>query len=270
MAENKEQRKAPRLSDLEREGLADWRVELFGTLANDVPAAFPGGPSHKAGTFIYPNPTLVKHPSYNAIGFITPSPTAMALNVASVAASTAVALKTQIVFSNMVSPIGTVKSVVNETLPYLFNYFEQCMIAVTFSFQSLEAFANQIIQSRLKATYQVQRRDGTPRDLSPDELERQASTEEKLATILPDLLGVKTPKGQKLWERFVKLKRVRDSTIHLKTVDAESKLDAESLFFQFLNHNAKEFPRAALDMIDHFREGKNKPLWTQRIRENIK
>jgi hypothetical protein len=257
------------VQEMDLRGLADWRVEKFGKSVTDLPAAFPGGPSHKAGTFVYFDPTLVRHPSYNAIGFITPSPTAMALNIASRAASDAVALRTRVVFSNSSSPIGTVKNVTQGSLPNLFDYFESCMIAVTFSFQALEAFSNQEIQTRLKGTYSIERK-GEMKALTADELERELKTSEKLATVLPDLLKVKTPKGTKTWERFVKLKRVRDSTIHLKQRDAQSKLDMESLYFQFLNHNAKDFPKAALAMVQHFKPLKGGPLWIKRIHEGLK
>lgn len=249
-------------------GLADWRVEVFGKVAHDVPARYPGGPAHKAGSFIYFSPTLVRHPTYNAIGFITPSPMAMALNIASSAASAALTLRTLIEFKNSVSPLGTVKTVTEETIPHLFDYFERCMVAVTFSFQALEAFSNQAIQASVKGTYQVQRKSG-PKDLSADELEREVATEEKLSTILPNLFSVKSPKGTKVWERFIKLKRVRDSTIHLKKWDAQSTLDMESLYFQFLNHNAREFPKAALSMIEHFRPTKGGPLWMGRIHDLV-
>lgn len=252
--------------DWDLSGLADWRIEVFGRVAHDVPARYPGGPAHKAGSFIYFEPTLVRHPTYNAIGFITPSPMAMALNIASNAAAAALSFRSQIVFQNTVSPLGRVKSVTQETIPHLFDFFERCMIAVTFSFQALEAFSNQAIQARVKGTYQVQRKTG-PKDLSADELEREIATEEKLSNILPNLYRVKSPKGTKAWERFIKLKRVRDSTIHLKKRDSQSTLDMESLYFQFLNHDAKEFPKAALSMIEHFQPTKGGPLWMSRIHD---
>lgn len=257
-----------KVEEMDLTGLADWRVEVFGKLANDLPAAFPGGPSHKAGSFVYLAPTLVRHPSYNAIGFITPSPTAMALNIAARAATAALTVKEQIIFMNGASPVGTVKMVTQETLPYLFDYFENCMVAVTFSFQALEAFSNQTIQARLKGSYTVQRKN-EPKSLSADELERELKTEEKLATVLPDLLNLKTPRGKKVWERFIKLKRVRDSTIHLKQRDAQSKLDLASLYFQFLNYNAKDFPSAALAMVEYFQPSKGGPLWMKRIHEDL-
>lgn len=254
--------------EMDLTGLADWRVETFGKLAADLPAAFPGGPSHKAGSFVYFAPTLVRHPTYNAIGFITPSPTAMALNIAVRAAATALTARGQIIFVNGASPVGTAKTVTQETLSYLFDFFENCMIAVTFSFQAIEAFSNQQIQTRVKGSYRVNRRDG-PKDLSADELERELGTEEKLSTILPDLYKLKTPKGTKIWERFVKLKRARDSTIHLKKRDAQSTLDLDSLYFQFLNYHVKDFPRAALGMIEYFQASKGGPLWMKRIHEEI-
>ncbi len=136
--------------------------------------------------------------------------------------------------------------------------FENCTIAVTFSFQPLEAFSNQIIQARVKGNYTVQRRG--EEDLSEDELERGLATEEKLVTVLPDLYKLKTPKGQKIWERFVKLNRVRDSTIHLKQRDAQSKLDLDTLYFQFIIYDAKDFPRAALGMVEYFQPSKVAPF----------
>jgi len=33
--------------------IGDWRIEAAATLAKDVPAAYPGGPSHKAGAHVY-------------------------------------------------------------------------------------------------------------------------------------------------------------------------------------------------------------------------
>ena len=129
---------------------------------------------------------------------------------------------------------------------------------VTFNFQALEAFSNHQIQALLKGTNSVQRRGGA-KELSANELERELATEEKLATVLPDLFKIKTPKRKKVWERFVKLKRARDSSIHLKKRAARSELDIESLYFQFLNDDAKEFPRAALSIVEHFLPSKRRP-----------
>lgn len=43
----------------------------------------------------------------------------------------------------------------------------------------------------------------------------------------------------------------------------------ESLYFQFLNYNVKDFPRAALGMIEHFQPSKGGPLWMKHICEEI-
>jgi hypothetical protein len=61
--------------------LGDWRVQAASRLAKDLPAAFSGGPSHKAGTPVH-QLTYVRDPKNTNIGFVTPSAVAMALNIA--------------------------------------------------------------------------------------------------------------------------------------------------------------------------------------------
>ena len=43
-----------------QDGLGDWRIALATRLVKDVPAAYPGGPSHKAGAPVYVS-SLTKH-----------------------------------------------------------------------------------------------------------------------------------------------------------------------------------------------------------------
>src|SRR5207247_2481208 len=86
------------------------------------------------------------------------------------------------------------------------------------------------------------------------EIERNVSTEEKLATILPELAKLKSPKGTKLWENFVKLKELRDATIHLKELNqyVRGAEDKQTVYYQFLTHDATEYPRRAIAMIRYF------------------
>jgi hypothetical protein len=144
----------------------------------------------------------------------------------------------------------------------LFDFFEQSMISVTFSFQALEAFCNHTINRNLKAPMKVKRRKGEEQ-LSPAEIERRLSTEEKLGKILPKILGMPTPSGKAVWEKMVNLQKVRDATIHLKGLDQYPKtgIDKTTLFFQLLNHDPLEFPEGAISLISYFFEGKEKPRW---------
>src|ERR1700730_2196975 len=183
---------------MQKDDFGDWRIAAVTTLAQDLPAAFPGGPAHKAGAPVYLS-SLTKHPKHNVIGFITPSATALALNAAVKNATKAKQLKETLALGDVVTPFGKGKSVVSENLPHLYDFFEYCMIAVIASFQSLEMFSNDVIGRELKGTFELGRNKETLK-LTGEELERRASTDEKLGVVLPRLLAIKTPKGTKLWE----------------------------------------------------------------------
>jgi len=142
-----------------------------------------------------------------------------------------------------------------KSLPTLYDYFEQCMIAATFSYQSLETYSNQVIEDNLPDTKTfVVHRKGEDRALDAAALQRDPSTEEKVATILPELVGKPLSKQSKLWQQFTILRRVRDSIIHLKTADHRSaaELDLETVFYQLLNNAPAMYPRTAVEVMRHF------------------
>lgn len=231
------------------DGLGDWRIAAASRLAKDVPAAYPGGPSHKVGTAVYLS-CLVQTEEGENIGFTLPSSTAMALNIAVKAGRAATALKKEIKFKSVVTPNGPGRSVSSQSTPVLYDFFEQCMVAVTFSYQALEVFCNHTIAREQKTGMDIKR--GNKRHLLiPREIERQLSTEDKLSQVLPRIKGVPTPKGKKPWEAYRKLKDARDATIHLKSAD-QRVVDRESLFFVFLSRNPESFASASLEMIKYF------------------
>jgi len=89
--------------------------------------------------------------------------------------------------------------------------------------------------------------------LTPFQLERSLGTNEKLTAVLPKLLSVSVPERTQAWQPYRKLKKVRDSTVHLKSVDhyVRGKLDRESLYHRLLDRDPLEFPRTATRMIRH-------------------
>jgi hypothetical protein len=251
------------------DNFGDWRIQAVTTLAQDVSPAYPGGPSHKAGTPVYLS-SIVIHPQHNMLGFITPSATSLALSASLKSASAAQSLRAVLVLKKTVTPWGEGRSVSNENLPHFYDFLEHCMITVITAYQSLEMFCNDVISREVKSTYVLARK----RDdlvLSADELERVASTDEKVGDIVPKLLSVASPKGRAIWERYLDLKLARDSTVHFKSRDAYTRqeLDRESLFFQFFRRDAKEFPKIAFELIECFYAGKDLPRWAERVREMI-
>jgi hypothetical protein len=251
------------------DNFGDWRIEAVTTLAKDMPAAYPGGPSHKAGTPVYLSHT-VKHPQYNVFGFTTPSATALALSAAMKNAVVANSLRDTIVLRDHVTPWGSGKGVANESLPQLFDFFESCMVVVITSFQAIEIFSNTVISRNLKGTYQLKRKKASY-TVTGEELERQATTDEKIGVILPKLLNVTTPKGKVIWQSYLDLKEARDATVHMKSHDAYTRkdIDRESLFFQFFRRDPREFPKMAFQIIEYFLSANALPRWAQEVKREL-
>jgi hypothetical protein len=100
--------------------------------------------------------------------------------------------------------------------------------------------------------------------MSPSELERQLSTEEKLSIVLPKVLKKTTPKGKQPWNSYKKLKVARDATIHMKYTDQQV-LGSDTLYFQFLNTpDITSYPKAAINMLLWF-TSENVPRWLEKL-----
>jgi hypothetical protein len=237
----------------------DWRIAAATRIVNPIPAAYPGGPSHRGGSALFQSALVETHSGEN-IGFTLPSATAMAINVAINAGKEANKLKRKLVFDDVVTFNGPGRSVSNSANSMLYDFFEQCMISVAFSYQALEVFSNHTIARDQKGSMVVKRRKKRA-VLAPIELERHLSTEEKLTIVLPKIKNVPTPKGKHSWQLFKKLKHARDATIHLKYRDQQA-VDRDSLFFVFLNEDPESFPRAAVEIILYFNPS-DAPRWLQ-------
>jgi len=203
------------------DGFGDWRIAVVTTLAKDVPPAFVGGPSHKAGTPVYVS-SLIKNRELGLLGFVSPHPTALALNLALKFATTAKELRPKLTIQDSISPFGNGKLISNQDLPLLYDFFESCMVTVTFSFQSIEVFANSIISQYPNEKIEVRRKKNIV-EVEASDAERNLSTEEKLTRVLPYLLKIPNPSGKRLWNGFRLLKDIRDSTIHFKSKEISTR-----------------------------------------------
>jgi hypothetical protein len=229
--------------------VVDWRVWKAATVSS---VNAPSGSPVKAGDIVY----VVSHLRDMSLGrltFITPSPVALALEIAVRSAKSARETRSQITWGPAESPDGA-RWANADDLGKLYLYFEESMIAITFAFQALETFVNQVIVMSLEGTMKVLRRKEQV-DWTAGEIERNCTTEEKLATILPSLGSIRSPKGTKLWEQFVDLKALRDGTMHLKELNQYARGsddDTRTLYFQFLNRDPIEYPKHAMALIRHF------------------
>ena len=242
------------------DNLGDWRIDTVGQTAQQVGNAPPGTPLWLL--------SMAKHKKHKFLSFPTPSPAALCLNVAIESAARAEAIRPRLSLLPMVTPQGKRGFQIREdNVSDLYYFFEQAMIAATISFQSIEVFANAIIGRRATKNITVRRKTGD-KDLAPAQAERELSTEEKIGQVVPELLQIQSPRGNRVWQAFKTLKQGRDATVHLKSHDVYTRnnIDNESLFFYFLNNDVREFPSAAIKVISHFFP-KALPRWLRHAKE---
>ena len=231
--------------------VVDWRVWKAAEVAANARPIHPNGTAIRAGDQIYII-TRLKKSFLGDVAFITPSPVLLALDASIRAAKEAIELRSGLRVEATAQPRQP-PDVPPRQLPALNRFFEQAMIAVTFSYQALEAFANEIITNELKGTTTLNR-SGKSVEWNASEIERRATTEEKLGVVLPRLLKKTSPKGLAVWQELKRLKELRDATIHLKNVDqyVRGRPDDQTLYFRLLGADPLSFPRGAIAMLKYF------------------
>ena len=131
------------------------------------------------------------------------------------------------------------------------------MVAVTFSYQAVESHCNEVIGRRGRGrTLSIDRKAG-PKELTPEEIERQLSTEEKLLKAMPWALGlVPIPRSIRAWQDFKKLGKARDAIIHFKSHETSGPppLSRDSMAATFLREQPALYPRAALAVLRYYAE----------------
>ncbi|MDQ6794546.1 MAG: hypothetical protein M3067_06975 [Chloroflexota bacterium] len=226
-----------------------------------MPSAYPGGPSHKAGTPIYVA-TVARDLGGLTTGFITASPAALALSAARSAAEEGERLRPQIAYEPVsASPHGPGYTVTHATTPVLYDFFEAGFVAVTLSYLALEAFANWVIADRLSGKIHLQRHKKVV-GWDADDAQRHATLDEKIREVLPTLTGITAP-ARTLLDRLDNLNRVRDDTVHLNGRDAypRSEEPLTGYFHRLLALDLRTFPRTSVDVMLHFTPEKEQPGW---------
>ena len=107
--------------------------------------------------------------------------------------------------------------------------------------------------------------------MTAEQVQRNLSTEEKLGTVLPMILNTESPRDAQAWSEFGRLKRARDSTIHMKPQDAYAggKIDKQTLFHEFFSMpSLMGFPLFSLEVISFFsKPDKEESRWLTSARE---
>lgn len=242
----------------------DWRAEVVTTLAADWISPWTGT-THPAGARVA-KVTVGPDAQGQPLAFASPSPEAMSLNLAIEAAKRSRDLRRTVIVDPL-SRGSDSTSVRDEDLTALYDYLEACCVTVTFAFQALEAFANREIDTAVTGTHELLR-DGERFALTSGELQRRLSTDEKLETLLPELLNTRSPNGRAPWFGYRALKRERDAIVHLKADDAypRGRPDRQSIFHRFFSDGVAHHPAHAIRMIEWFYADRPSPSWLVQLR----
>lgn len=231
----------------------DWRTAVVTWLASPLPAAYPGGPSFEVGSRLFLSCSGEAGP-LGVVGFVAPSPVALAMNIAHSAAQQAEELKRAFVYADAPSPTCLVKHITVASTSYLFDYFEKAMVTVFFSYQALEAFCNEELLRTSPEGIEVKRKK-KKEILERREAERQLSTSDKLGHVLPRILSVPTMKGKAVWQRFRDLESVRDEVVHLKNQTVRNNdpsKEAEQILLRLIAEDARSWPQITMEILEYF------------------
>jgi hypothetical protein len=146
----------------------------------------------------------------------------------------------------------------------LFDFFEALVATAMSSYAAVEAFCNSTIIDKAPPSLTLKRRDGDEK-LTPEDVERKVSTDEKLKRILPDLVGLPTPAGKLLWEKYIRLKNLRDAVTHFKRRD-QARLAGNTheptALLQSWRTDPYALPETAMEVVRYFHpDPQTLPRW---------
>lgn len=235
----------------------DWRLQTTTHLAEDWISPWTGIRSPK-GTRITVV-SVVQLAKKKLLTVPIPNATASMLNAAAIAYESARRLRTD---NNIDKSLKKDVSFRSET--DALNHIERMIESIVLSFSAIEAFANESIP----ADFIYARHKNSEILLeaaNKKTIERFLSIDEKLTSVLPEVLGCKSPKGTRCWRDYKELKDARDRIIHMKTEDRKSSgPEVNTVWKAIILSPAPHL--AAKAVIDHFVAAmKTKPQWHSRF-----
>lgn len=231
----------------------DWRLQAISTLAKPFKSPWTGK-VHPIGEPVKAI-SIVKYGS-NKISFGLPNTTAMFLNKSYKFWKEADSILKNIQFINS-------RHIKNET--DVFNFFENIMASIVFAYTSLESFANEkILEDHIYTQERADKR--CAETYSKEQIERFLSLDIKLDKILPEILGISSPKKKRLWNKYIELKNLRDRIIHMKSIDRKSsdpkKEIPDSIWRYLLKKDIPNMSASAKEIISYyFSKEKEAPRW---------
>jgi len=143
-----------------------------------------------------------------------------------------------------------------------FDALQDHVATVVFTYTSIEALANQLLPPEYR--YRRERTDGRcTEEYDRTQVERYLSLDEKLHVILPVICNVGSPKGTVVWERFVRITRLRNRLVHLKRDDWRNLKPEDaptSIWSDLLAPDVPGLYKVAVELAAHF-TNQDRPRW---------
>lgn len=223
----------------------DWRLQALTTLAKPWKSPWTGH-EYPVGTQV----ALVSIVEYDYKRNITvpmPNATAMFLNM-----SHKFYIQAKEIFTSgkHIKVRGNNLDFISDTAGI--DYLESICASVVFAYSALEAFANEVIPD--EHTFKRERQDKKCIETyNKHQIERHLSLDVKLDKILPEIFKAKSPKGKKIWDKYIELKKLRDRIIHLKSIDRKSsRPDKETIWKYLLKKEIPYMAPVAKNLIDYY------------------
>lgn len=235
----------------------DWRLQTTTHLAEDWTSPWSGITSPK-GTRITVV-SVIQLTKKKSLTVPIPNATALMLNASARAFESARALR---VSSEIDKSLKREVSFTSET--DALNYIERMIESIMLAYSAIEAFANETIPGDFVYT-RHKNSDLLLEASNKESIERHVPTDEKLTTVLPEVLGCKSPKGTHCWQNYKQLKASRDRIIHMKTEDRKSSgPELDTIWKAIVLTPAPHLSAKAL--VDYFvKNMTTKPQWHQRF-----
>lgn len=186
---------------------------VYAQLADPLPDAGPGAPAWPAGSYVSPVRTVILGDGREVM-VMHPQAVSFYLIEAKRHRDRAERVRRNVLKTLRQRADGVWAST---NTPAVLDCLSGLITAVLFSFTAIEAMANGAIDSLPDGAQVTVERQGSPTDVPKAEMVRRLSLTEKLHLVVPRLTGRPSVKGTQSWEAYVKLMRLRNELVHVKT-----------------------------------------------------
>lgn len=105
-------------------------------------------------------------------------------------------------------------------LTRLYNYLEHVQSGIVAIYTAIESLSNVAIPSTYRL--EIKNNKGVTEVWDKAAIERWHKTSEKIGTIVPQILGVQSPKELRVWAPFKQLEEIRNEIVHQKTTNSKT------------------------------------------------